>query len=456
MVMEESAEEEDLATALLLWKLTVTLNRPRVRILSAVVSWVVHATLEPASRARVVQRSKYLPSGVPLTANLLAPLRDESSPGAKAPYLPSSRLMRYSDQERAAAIQSHPLQNLDQHPLHALPALSSRVRFHRSHKVGDVPTMTASLELEIPAYAPSETDILAVRLKLGRGKVVEISKEHVVQLPKACRGRDNLIWLYTISPLEAFEDPTATASPIHPLEVEVDARVHLSDICRPLIAVRWRTNVDFTSAANTIRGAAPPATLTQPPGRPLSQNRPGSGSDRPTSRTSAETARPAGGGSDVEGPEFTVTFVPTGPVYVGEPFKWTVTVVNRSGKHRQLVLTAVQKRKRQTGKRHSHQSSTGSVTAVSKSGAVADAHVDENLLYATVKSSGPDVAHLVSIDADVRVGLLAPGAAAAVEMGFLPLVEGYLQPEAIRIMDVQSNEFCDVRQLPSIVAVARA
>ena len=440
VVMEESAEEEDLSTALLIWKLTATLNRPRVRIPSPVVVWAVKGNLEPASRARTVRQSKYLTSGAPVATNLLESLRDGSRENSRSPYLPSTRLAQRSGRD-GGHLQSIPLGLLNKSPLKALPALSSRIRFHRSHKIGDLPTITASLELEIPPHAPSEVDILAVRLKLARGQATELGKQHGIRLPKTCRSRDNLVWLYLLSPLDAFEDPTGFVSPIHLLEVEIDARAIVSDICRPLVHVKWRTNVDFSSAANTVRGSL--TFANQPHARPPS-------SERPTSRTSTETAKP-----DVEDPEFTMTFVPRGPVYVGEPFKWSVTVVNRSPRTRQLSLMVLQKRKRQAAKRHSHQSSTGSVTAVSKSGTVADAMVDENLLYATVKSSGPDVAHLVSVDSDVRIGPLASGAAAAAELEFLPLQEGHLQPEAIRLTDVTSNEYCDIRQLPSIVAIAR-
>lgn len=42
------------------------------------------------------------------------------------------------------------------------------------------------------------------------------------------------------------------------------------------------------------------------------------------------------------------------------------------------------------------------------------------------------------------------------ELRFLPLALGHLQIEAVRVVDVVSNDFVDIRDLPNIVAEAKA
>lgn len=47
---------------------------------------------------------------------------------------------------------------------------------------------------------------------------------------------------------------------------------------------------------------------------------------------------------------------------------------------------------------------------------------------------------------------LSPGCCLHTELKFLPIALGHLQIEAIRIVDVVSNDFVDIRDLPTIVA----
>ncbi len=47
---------------------------------------------------------------------------------------------------------------------------------------------------------------------------------------------------------------------------------------------------------------------------------------------------------------------------------------------------------------------------------------------------------------------MGPGSCYATEMEFLPLAEGYLQVEPIRVTDIDSGIAIDVRDLPDVVA----
>jgi hypothetical protein len=48
---------------------------------------------------------------------------------------------------------------------------------------------------------------------------------------------------------------------------------------------------------------------------------------------------------------------------------------------------------------------------------------------------------------------LSPGSCYTADLKFLPLSEGVLSVESIRVIDLNTNEAVDIRDLPSIVAV---
>ena len=49
--------------------------------------------------------------------------------------------------------------------------------------------------------------------------------------------------------------------------------------------------------------------------------------------------------------------------------------------------------------------------------------------------------------------LLPPESCLNTEIKFLPLARGYLNIDAVRVIDVVENEYIDVRELPDIMAV---
>ncbi|KAG7292397.1 hypothetical protein NEMBOFW57_002432 [Staphylotrichum longicolle] len=84
---------------------------------------------------------------------------------------------------------------------------------------------------------------------------------------------------------------------------------------------------------------------------------------------------------------------------------------------------------------------------------IADAVLDEVVVHAMQRNSVVDAAELVCLSADVRVGPLAPNACAVVELRFLALRAGVVGLEAVRVVDLGSQEHVDVRELPLVVAV---
>jgi hypothetical protein len=82
---------------------------------------------------------------------------------------------------------------------------------------------------------------------------------------------------------------------------------------------------------------------------------------------------------------------------------------------------------------------------------IADAVLDESVVHAMQRNSVVDAAELVCLSADVRVGPLAPNGCAVVELRFMALREGVVGLEAVRVVDLGSQEHVDVRELPLVV-----
>ena len=97
--------------------------------------------------------------------------------------------------------------------------------------------------------------------------------------------------------------------------------------------------------------------------------------------------------------------------------------------------------------------SGGAAGAAQRDPLIADAVLDEAVVHAMQRNSVVDAAELVCLSADVRVGPLAPNACAVVDLRFLALRAGVVGLEAVRVVDLGSQEHVDVRELPLVVAV---
>ncbi|KAF4978297.1 hypothetical protein FZEAL_5308 [Fusarium zealandicum] len=144
---------------------------------------------------------------------------------------------------------------------------------------------------------------------------------------------------------------------------------------------------------------------------------------------------------------------PSEPVHPGQVFSWTVYVVNRASEKstappRKLALVAVPKRRR-SEVRMARPPSVGGRRRGEQD--VADAVTDENVLHALQKNSLVETTDVVCLSADTRVGPLAPGACHVVELQFLALQEGIVGMEAVRVVDLGSQEHVDITDLPTIL-----
>jgi hypothetical protein len=153
-------------------------------------------------------------------------------------------------------------------------------------------------------------------------------------------------------------------------------------------------------------------------------------------------------------PDFGVTVTFSGPnsdspIYLGIPFSWSAFIVNRSDRPRKLAVMVIPKRRRIEARVTRPPSRNYASTR--KEHKVADAVVDENIVYAMQRNSAVDSTEIVCMSSDIRVGPLAPSACYEVELKFMPLKVGIVEVDAVRVVDMGTQEHVDIKDLPTIL-----
>jgi len=315
--------------------------------------------------------------------------------------------------------------------------------------------------------------------------VDDLNSEDGMALPLSCVAHDHLTFLYSLAPrpLDAVGKP-----PNRDLSITIDIRVLVNpegpNSCTPRLSMTWGTNIDFTLPVNPgfgqpmtqpIQRAHRPSQLSISGGVDV-QSLISPSVSRPDALPSLEaaTARPL----ETALPDFGITMTFTGPakpVYAGEEFTWSVFVVNRSKQNhsntsntgsgpgsrpatpgaRKLALLVIPRRRRNDLRVIRPPAMAGSGAGNKRDPLIADAILDENMIHAMQRSSVIDITEIVCLSADVRIGPLAPNACAVVELRFLALREGILGVEAVRVVDLGSQEHVDVRELPTVLVQDR-
>ncbi|MCJ1267260.1 hypothetical protein MMC22_007145 [Lobaria immixta] len=441
------------------WKITAFLNRPRIRLQSPKLVFKPVAVLRAARTTDVRSNNdRYLPDGVPASLNLLDSLKDEPFLHGTGPRLSALRLSRIGSTDQDITSGDQKLKVLPQSAFRAIPALTARVRYSKSSAHIRQPTVFASLDIEAAPFFDNDIVITSINMTLSGGSAMNLSAD-TLTFPIPCRPKDNPIFLFHLIPNEGPHDSSNTNRTSKILDITVEANVVVSKTCRPRIEMRWKTGVDFSIALNPSYG--PSGQSLQRKQRPA--NLPVTAETGNKSETHPP-AHEADSGGIVQSPRrqlttsisdlgVTLTFTAPGEVRVGEPFCWDVFVVNRSNMSRRLAITVIPKRKRGNFKGHLSRPSSSS-TGGRKEAGIADHVLDENLLYAMQRNVTKEPPQIVSLSTDVKIGPLNPGSCYNADLKFLPLTKGVLQIEAIRVVDVLSNnESVDVRELPDIVAV---
>jgi hypothetical protein len=463
LIVVQGTDETDETTRsghiLVVWKISAFLIRPRLRLQNPSVVFAASAHLKPGEQLQnETLKEEYLPSQIPSGINLLEAFSDDPEMGGIKPRLSALRIARVTPAIQASRELLRPLKNISRQSVRVFPAINARVRYSRPNTTPTNPSVIASLDVDITPFSNCEITLREVNLKINGGSVEDLNIVSGMTLPVTTLPQDDLTFLYRLLP----DDLDATnKSQVRILDISITATAIVSAVCQPQILMQWTTSLDFTPPVNPGFGHA-----TQPIQRP---HRPaqlsiggGSAFETPTASSLAVTRPDALPSIDVTTrhsrnssiADFGVTMTFSGPtddipIYAGVPFVWSVFIVNRSDRPRKLALMVIPKRRR-TEARITRPPSTG-YGGSRRDPKVADAIVDENIVHAMQKNSAVDSTEIVCMSTDTRVGPLAPSACYEVELKFMALKVGIVGIEAVRVVDLGSQEHVDIRDLPSIL-----
>lgn len=469
------------------WKLPVFLARPRIRLQAPSVIFYGSASFRAADAAGVIgEKDGYLQSLAPAGMNLLEAFASDPAFRGVKPRLSALRVSRVAP---VTHMNEHmrPVRGLQGFKRRIYPALHARLRFSRPNTTPPSLALIVLLELDFTPFFDCEVLLEKITLSVMDGTIEDLTARKGMELPLPCVAHDHITLLYRLTPRQLdIVSRDLTRDLDTALEVMALIQPHGPNRCVPRLKMAWTTAVDFTLPLNPGFGQ-PVSQPIQRAHRP-SQLSIGAGLDtqsllapsltRPDAHPSSDSASVRGMDTNLSGFGVTITITgPNEPVLAGEEFTWTVFIVNRGKSEghrpqtssglsvssimsqatatgaRKLALLTIPKRRRNE-LRVLRPPSNGGPDA-RHDPLVADAVLDENVVHVMQRSSIVDTTDVVCLSADVRVGPLAPNACAVVELRFLALRAGVVGIEAVRIIDMSSQEHVDVRELPSVVVRER-
>lgn len=460
--VEDEDEEDEPRHVYAMWKLPVLIIRPRMRLHSPSIVFSASASLDPDIWTEPIAPDVgYLTSGLPSGFNLLESFSSDSALNGVKPRLSALRVSRVAPVTRQQDFMTR-LRTLPQLSIKVFPVLHTRIRFSRPSTIPLSRTIVALLEIDFTSHFNCEALLNSIRLSTPNGTIENLNDEAGLALPLSCVSHDHVTLLYRIQPqqIEAALPRDTSGS----LEISIAASVHVvPGVCTPNLTMSWTTALDFSLPVNPSFGTASESGI-QRAHRPT-QLSIGSVAQVITHLKSPSAIRPdalptleaSTNRTEAVLPDLGITMsftAPSTPIHPGDIFSWTVYVVNRSSDKansraaRKLALVAVPKRRRSDVRPIRPPSSSGRRRGDKE---IADAVLDENVIHALQKNAALETTEIICLSADTRVGPVAPGACHVVELQFLALREGVVGLEAIRVVDLGSQEHVDIGDLPTMI-----
>lgn len=330
----------------------------------------------------------YLPSRVPPALNLLQSFEHDPALAGIHPRLSAMRISKIAPSAPLAREMARPIKTGQRPLFRVVPPLMWRTRFAKVHtSVSDLSLM-ASLDIEIASYTTFNAKIKKVEMLLEGGEMKDLTS---LDSSTTYSPGDLLSYLYKATPDLNVEGTPALGSQGHVLTLNIEAEILVSDDCQPLVAIQWKTAVDFASEqqSNLIKTAHRLSSASH------------AGSIKSPDAVSAADAQEQSAPSNA----INVTLTISGPpkVQVGELFHWDVFIVNRSDKVRRLAIMVIAKRKRDAHRPTSSASSIGGHGLDNKD-LLATAVLDENMVYGRQKGAKTEPTELVCLTTDIRLG----------------------------------------------------
>ncbi|KAK4999648.1 hypothetical protein LTR66_001333 [Elasticomyces elasticus] len=420
-VLEKNTEDQQRKQ--IVWKTELSLHRTSTKMQKPAIFFSASAILEPAMQpSSSIPNDDYIPSGVPAPANLLEPLQQDPAFAGRNIYLSASRVAKVMPTAPSKSDILRPLRGATRRSFPIASALIIKPTFSW---IGQA--LLVALSVTVTSFAGSDVCLKEVKATLSEGNVDSLVPVEVLGLPRDLPPGSETRLLYRLSPGEY--SPAAgslMSASVQNLDVTVNAVVLVSERCRPQLQIAWHGKVDLL----------PPTLKSPQPAKPSSlQSQP----PEVSSRNSTTAARP----STATDLGLLINLTSPAETAVGETFTWDVFVINRGSRVRRLALFVILP------------NAAAPDVSLSTMRGAAKAVLDSAVLVSMQKRAAKPRTELVDLNADVRVGPLAPGACFNTELRFLALLPGPLHVEAVRVVDLDTKEAVDVKDLPSIVAVKR-
>ncbi|KPI34623.1 uncharacterized protein AB675_4938 [Cyphellophora attinorum] len=481
IVVAQETGHSQRTSLVLAWPASITLARPRVRMMDPAVSFysVLTVTYPDDSSAR----NRLLQPFEAIEKNVFDTLRLPPGQGAQ-PYLPASALTKIVPEQTPAPQQSR-IEHMSAR-MRLVPVVGSRMTYHRSDQC-----IIGALNIEVIPYVELEAEINNIQVSIAHGTVEDLTKD---LLSIKCRSRDISTFLYRLRQAPRTDTNPATGnttqlSNLDVLTIRLELSITVSKLCQPRVQMDYTTNIDFFQALNPTYGG--PNQPMQRPHRPASlplnntNNQQSTGHSQGQTQPTAlnTTLQPTLNLSTFTGVSISST-APTDPVKVGIPFTWRLLVNNQSTRAAKLAIYPLPRISK------SHSAQAASIASVkrhtsrlsitsgrsrdkqhtlnnpdsSEQNNIAQAVVDENILYALQHShhSPQNQGDIIALTPELRVSGLGPGQCHEGEIEFVALKAGTFQVDAIRVVDVvrEAEEgisapgvMVDLGELPDIVAV---
>ena len=402
-----------------LWKAILHLQRPRARLQRPAIYFTAHLTLNSTALSSFTQpQNGLLKSFEPLPANVLEPLRFDPALSESNIYLSETRITKVAPSATRLQEDVKPVRGASKRAFPIVPAMLTRIRYTALPDA-----VVASLHLETTQLINGTLEIKDVAFDAPDARVESLCP---LDGPKGSRPGDEMVLLYK---LKAFSEGTRPMPAA--IFVKVEASVSMEHGSHTNLEIRWQAQVDLSQ------------TWTKPTykwSRPLSGSKlPVRPSSEGTVRLPSIDASQAGAGGD-GGITFNFTAAPT--VIREKDFMLDVQCINRSARSRRFALVVLQPKRTHAKQRQSQENS-----------------VDTNLIASIFNAPSlepqraPDV---LDLNPDVRIGPIPPGACFESQMKFRALTTGVLDIGVIRIVDLDTRQTVDVRELPDIISLESA
>ena len=399
-----------------IWKAILHLSHPRARLQRPAVYFTAGLTIsaEALSATRKGQ-GDYLQSFEPLPANVLEPLHFDPSLSGSGIYLTETSITKISPATARKQDEVKPVRGASKRAFPILPALFTRIRYSALPD-----SVVASLHLETSQVIAGDVLIKNVSLDLPS---IQVEKLTSIECPKETHAGDEIVLLYRLPPPSGgiATDPAK-------ISVQINASALLDQDSQTELNIRWQAPVDLsqTTIKPTYKWSRPLSASSQQQTSRQSLQAP----SRPTSMEAAQKSLTADTGIT-----FNFTAAPTTTQY--EEFKLCVQCINRSTRARRFALVVLQpKRTRPKSQETSNAEDTNLIA---------------NIFNAPLleQPKAPDV---LDLNPDVRIGPLPPGATYETQMKFRAVTTGVLDLGVIRIVDVDTRQTVDVRELPDVIS----